>query len=75
MCIPACIRQGGCVSQHALDMGGVSWRILWDAINNRAVRIPLECILVFHTYHTVHIFATKMSVAEMNYASPLFQNQ
>ena len=43
-----CAWQGGCVVVGACMAGGHAWQILRDTVNERAVRILLECILVFH---------------------------
>ena len=38
---------GGCAWQEGVSvMGGRAWQILRDTVNERAVRILLECILV-----------------------------
>ena len=38
--------QGACVAGGACMAGGHAWQILRDTVNERAVRILLECILV-----------------------------
>ena len=39
--------RGACVAGgHVLQEGGHVWQILRDTVNERAVRILLECILV-----------------------------
>ena len=44
VCIPACTGQGGVCPRGC---GRHPRRILWDTVNKRAVRILLECILVW----------------------------
>ena len=41
----ACV-VGGCMARGACGAGGRAWQILRDMVNERAVRILLECILV-----------------------------
>ena len=43
----ACVVGGACVAGGHAWQGGHMWQMLWDTVNERAVRLLLECILVF----------------------------
>ena len=48
---------GACVAGGGVCGGGRAWQILWDTVNERAVRILLECILV--TFHFNNFLAVE----------------
>ena len=71
VCIPACIGQGMYPSMHwaegcargdqrqtppGPEADTLPRRILRNTVNKRAVRIPLECILVLKNKHTKKLF-------------------
>ena len=43
----AYMAEGGCIAGGVHDRGGCAWQILRDTVNERAVRILLECISFF----------------------------
>ena len=56
-----CLSLGVCIQGEGLHPGGRLGRppqALWDMVNKRAVRILLECILVFKSYSHVQIKIT-----------------
>ena len=46
MCGRGCAWWGACVAGRACMAGGCAWQILQDTVNERVVRILLECILL-----------------------------
>ena len=42
----ACVARGACVAGGHAWVRGHAWQIIRDTVNERAVRILLECILV-----------------------------
>ena len=46
VCVAGGMHGRGCAWQGVCVAGGRAWQILRDTVNERAVRILLECILV-----------------------------
>ena len=46
----ACMAGGACKAGGHARKGGHAWQILRDTISERAVRILLECILVYDLF-------------------------